>query len=829
MTDDEFRLMLTTPEDNLGKQRARSGGATRGKVTLDTMSDEELHAMFGGGEPVGKDAGVALRATDIGLDTPTSVPGKHRGMRSPGNVDLTTRPDTANPDGSHSSVRSMSFQDAKGGPEILIPTVADDGRVMTEDEAIAQYKKSGKHLGQFDTPDNATAYADLLHRQQAGELNNAPEKVAKKLAKAAGEDAPPPHPHTEAPPPAVKPRRGDELTTPDPVPSGMAPTGMTPAQVAENKRLLGVDVPDGRGTGAVPATEVAARGAAQGGSLGWGDTAAAAVDTAVSKIPGVRDIAQAAHDPRFPALTDPSVPFAQRQDAYRTANAGAAASNPSLYRGAEAVGSVGAALAGAKVLPKGMGPVGATAVGAGTGAIAGGGYSNEEIGSSDFVRDIARGGVVGAGAGLGSYGLGKYALSAPAKLQKEADKAILGRASGPQRAALLDDATGTVKPDIRELHASIPELHKAARAGDYQSMIDLSNRHLSKLSEKTRQIYDDFAAKRGGGDAIPEAVEDLAQTAQIPRQAMGDVVPKRPMGGVDMAAETEAKAGLPDDFASLDKTQRLAAPGAKLPPPSGSKPGALPAGTPPGSILLPAEIPDALASSAVKQLQAVRDQAAKSLTKGGGGAQAAYVNKLDEIIERIGPGGKLDAKELRKFMTEQVGVKPGEANIAPRAADAQNDAYFVLRDKVLHPEIKRVLGDKAAAELETANAQISRWKRVQDAALQQQEKTAGKEGAKSVTGAPFRALNTLGRAVNEKAQKALATDTGQRASKAHAAVPGAIPAVSATPGAADSHPIDAAMELVKNGARGTAKAYDYLFGPRGKDAGGYDPNRPGGP
>jgi hypothetical protein len=52
------------------------------------------------------------------------------------------------------------------GKEYLIPTVSDDGRVMSDDEAIDLFKKTGKHLGVFNKPDNATAYAERLHKSQ---------------------------------------------------------------------------------------------------------------------------------------------------------------------------------------------------------------------------------------------------------------------------------------------------------------------------------------------------------------------------------------------------------------------------------------------------------------------------------------------------------------------------------------------------------------------------------------------------------------------------------------------------------------------------------------
>ncbi|HFP4012030.1 TPA: DNA transfer protein [Escherichia coli] len=90
-----------------------------------------------------------------------------RGLIEKGNIDIHNRPVVKNSDGSISTVRSMSTN--IDGREVLIPTVSDDGRIMSDDEAIDNFMRTGKHLGMFDNPDDATAYAESLHNQQADE------------------------------------------------------------------------------------------------------------------------------------------------------------------------------------------------------------------------------------------------------------------------------------------------------------------------------------------------------------------------------------------------------------------------------------------------------------------------------------------------------------------------------------------------------------------------------------------------------------------------------------------------------------------------------------
>ncbi len=86
-------------------------------------------------------------------------------FKSRGNIDIFNRPIHKNKDGSISTVRSISFNE--DGKEILIPTISDNGQLLTLEQAIDLYHKTGKYLGKFNSVAEADKYAVALHKQQA--------------------------------------------------------------------------------------------------------------------------------------------------------------------------------------------------------------------------------------------------------------------------------------------------------------------------------------------------------------------------------------------------------------------------------------------------------------------------------------------------------------------------------------------------------------------------------------------------------------------------------------------------------------------------------------
>lgn len=104
-------------------------------------------------------------------DGPTVGHGRPRGSVVEGNIQHMGRGEIDNHDGTTSTVRSMSFNDGPGR-EVLIPT-AYDGAVHSDDDSIANYRKTGQHMGVFSTPDHADWEAEKVHEDyEQGKYKN---------------------------------------------------------------------------------------------------------------------------------------------------------------------------------------------------------------------------------------------------------------------------------------------------------------------------------------------------------------------------------------------------------------------------------------------------------------------------------------------------------------------------------------------------------------------------------------------------------------------------------------------------------------------------------
>ena len=87
-----------------------------------------------------------------------------------GTIDLSNRKVLNNADGTISTEQSFGFSPT-GETEILIPQLVD-GKLVSKDEAKAHFRKTGEHLGTFDTKDPRFNYKDYdkyavgIHEQQ---------------------------------------------------------------------------------------------------------------------------------------------------------------------------------------------------------------------------------------------------------------------------------------------------------------------------------------------------------------------------------------------------------------------------------------------------------------------------------------------------------------------------------------------------------------------------------------------------------------------------------------------------------------------------------------
>lgn len=137
--------------------------AGQGRYLVDVSgSGETLIAGPAGGYFMLDFAAAAKRVKE-GPALPLAV-----GQIEEGNVDLAAQPRVENADGTVSTVRSISVTTDKG--TYLLPTVSPDGKIWTNDQAAAAFKKTGRHLGRFDSVESADAFAEALHNAEAWRL-----------------------------------------------------------------------------------------------------------------------------------------------------------------------------------------------------------------------------------------------------------------------------------------------------------------------------------------------------------------------------------------------------------------------------------------------------------------------------------------------------------------------------------------------------------------------------------------------------------------------------------------------------------------------------------
>lgn len=170
-----------TPAAEQGIQTAENSNIPAIDGTLGAPLVGSMNMQMNGDSPFGntwqyngpyskKDYGdIVNQATISPEDQPNntamySIDNDFPGMIQKRNIDLAHRPVVSMPNGSVATVRSIGVN--IDGKEYLIPTVSKDGRLLSNDEAIDEFRKSGEHLGVFNSPESGTKYAQALHNQQ---------------------------------------------------------------------------------------------------------------------------------------------------------------------------------------------------------------------------------------------------------------------------------------------------------------------------------------------------------------------------------------------------------------------------------------------------------------------------------------------------------------------------------------------------------------------------------------------------------------------------------------------------------------------------------------
>ncbi len=278
-----------------------------------------------------------------------------------------------------------------------------------------------------------------------------------------------------------------------------------------------------------PIVKSALKGGIQGSTFGFGDEASAAIDTGISKIPGVRSIAEylnslAGGHPGTSSLSDPNKTYAQRRDEYRDLNTQAAKDNPLTYLGGEIGGSL------ITPGPKGSSLIKRAASVAGQGAASGLGHSEAHT-LEGVAKDTAIGGGIGLGAGLAGEGIRKVGSKISEKAGDiiKADKALEeGKIlvdKAQKLAKMLDTAEQTVKQNIEKLanakkfNLSSQDIENAQNKLNIAKQ--LQNRYLKEAKEtiplvdKTIKVAESPKIVTGVKEGLKNLTNQVLPTASV--------------------------------------------------------------------------------------------------------------------------------------------------------------------------------------------------------------------------------------------------------------------------------------------------------------------------
>lgn len=263
--------------------------------------------------------------------------------------------------------------------------------------------------------------------------------------------------------------------------------------------------------------ESAVRGGLQGATSGFGDELAAGIDTVVSKVPGLRSLAQGAHGEGLPPLTNPDATYAERRDAYRANNQAAKDANPKTYIAGEVAGGIAQAaalpVAKAATIPQAMLRVGAQ------GAVSGAGYSDaNDIGG--VVKDAAVGTVVGSALGAGGKVISNKIAGAVGRAEEGPLRALTAEAK-----QLLKQDLWANRDSVKRVLTQDPELKKVL--ADPGALLKALEERLPAAGQKTKEIY---AAADAVGGGIP------AHTILGPLNVLKNQLKKESAHGAQVAA-----------------------------------------------------------------------------------------------------------------------------------------------------------------------------------------------------------------------------------------------------------------------------------------------------